>query len=75
MIATELQQALQKGEDSQQQFKQSIINGNALAAEMVAFSNSLGGTLFIGVDDQGNIIGMSDEQLGSLNQLWLDLIK
>ena len=69
MIATELQQALQKGEDSQQQFKQSITNGNALAAEMVAFSNSLGGTLFIGVNDQGNIIGMTSDQLASLNQL------
>lgn len=69
MTKTELQQALQKGEDSQQQFKQSITNGNALAAEMVAFSNSLGGTLFIGVDDQGNIIGLTDDQLHCLNQL------
>ena len=33
MIAIELEQTLQKGEDSQQQFKQSIINGNALATD------------------------------------------
>ena len=51
MTKTELKQILQKGEDSQQQFKQSITNGNALAAEMVAFSYSNGGKLFIGLSD------------------------
>jgi len=69
MTDLELKKLLQKGEDSQQQFKQSITNGNALAAEMVAFSNSIGGTLFIGVNDRGEIVGMSDDQLSTLNQL------
>lgn len=69
MTDLELKKLLQKGEDSQHQFKQSITNGNALAAEMVAFSNSIGGTLFIGVNDCGEIVGMSDDQLSTLNQL------
>ncbi len=65
----DLHQTLKKGEDSQQQFKQAISNGNALAAEMVAFSNSQGGKLFIGVNDHGDIVGIPDEQLPILNQL------
>ncbi len=69
MVAKELLQILKKGEDSQQQFKQSVSNINALAAEMVAFSNSIGGKLFIGVNDAGEVVGLSAEQLASLNQL------
>lgn len=69
MMEFELKQILEKGEDSQQQFKQLIVNGNALAAEMVAFSNSLGGKLLVGVNDDGKITGLSLEQSQALNQL------
>lgn len=69
MTEFELKQILEKGEDSQQQFKQLIVNGNALAAEMVAFSNSLGGKLLVGVNDDGQITGLSLEQSQALNQL------
>jgi len=69
MILEELHQTLKKGEDSRQQFKQAISNGNALAAEMVAFSNSQGGKIFIGVNDRGDIVGILDDQLPILNQL------
>lgn len=69
MMEFELKQILEKGKDSQQQFKQLIVNGNALAAEMVAFSNSLGGKLLVGVNDDGKITGLSLEQSQALNQL------
>ena len=69
MTETELKQLLRKGEDSRQQFKQSINNGNALAAEMVALSNGLGGTIFVGIDDAGRIVGVSEQDLQVLNQL------
>lgn len=69
MTENELKQLLRKGEDSRQQFKQSINNGNALAAEMVAFSNGLGGTIFVGIDDAGRIVGVSEQDLQVLNQL------
>ena len=37
------------GEDSSRQFKVDVRNVNSLASEMVAFANSDGGTIFIGV--------------------------
>ena len=69
MNEVELTQILKQGEDSKHQFKQAIDNGNALAAEMVAFSNSLGGKLFIGVNDDGEIIGIPNNKWHNLNQL------
>jgi ATP-dependent DNA helicase RecG len=41
------------GEDSRLQFKQDIRNVDTLAAEMVAFSNSEGGRILIGITDDG----------------------
>jgi len=40
-----------------------------LALELIAFSNALGGTLLIGVDDNGSVAGISDASIGRLNQL------
>lgn len=37
------------GEDSSRQFKSDVRNAESLASEMVAFANSEGGKLFIGV--------------------------
>ncbi|MCP4148333.1 MAG: ATP-dependent DNA helicase RecG [bacterium] len=34
----------------------------------MAFSNSLGGTIFIGVDDHCKMVGLSDEAIGRVNQ-------
>ncbi len=41
----------------------------ALAAELVAFSNSGGGTLYIGVNDDGSIAGLDAAEVRRLNQL------
>lgn len=48
MDLAELQNLVQKGEDSRNQFKANIRNADSLAAKMVAFSNSEGGQIFIG---------------------------
>ena len=40
MDLNELKKIIDRGEDSQHQFKEDIRNGDSLAAEMVAFSNS-----------------------------------
>jgi ATP-dependent DNA helicase RecG len=60
---------LNMGEDSGRQFKKNVTNADSLAADMVAFSNGSGGKLFIGVDDDGSISGLSDEDIRRLNQL------
>jgi ATP-dependent DNA helicase RecG len=51
--------AIALGEDSTRQFKRDVTNGDALAAEMVAFANAEGGTIFLGVADDGTTPGLS----------------
>ncbi|MFZ2961389.1 MAG: RNA-binding domain-containing protein [Candidatus Ozemobacteraceae bacterium] len=57
------------GEDSRRQFKKDVTNIDSLAAEMAAFSNSEGGTIFLGVADDGSLTGLSRTDVGRLNQL------
>ena len=58
-----------RGEDSTHQFKADVRNGESLAAEMVAFANSGGGTLFVGVADDGSTPGLAKEDVARINQL------
>jgi len=44
-------------------FKEEDINPNDLAKEIVAFANSDGGTVLIGVNDNGNIVGTKRSDL------------
>ena len=69
METTEILEILNRGEDSRHQFKENITNINSLAGEMVAFSNSGGGYIFIGVGDHGDITGLNNEDVARLNQL------
>jgi len=46
METTELIDILSRGEDSRHQFKENFTNADALAAEIVAFSNTAGGKIF-----------------------------
>lgn len=57
------------GEDSTRQFKSDIRNAESLAAEMAAFANSNGGTIFIGVADNGATPGLGKEDVSRINQL------
>lgn len=69
METTELIDLLSRGEDSRQQFKTDMNNADALAAEIVAFSNSAGGRIFIGVNDDGSVRGLSGADVARLNML------
>lgn len=69
METTELIDILSRGEDSRHQFKENFTNADALAAEIVAFSNSAGGRIFIGVGNDGSVIGLSSAEIDRLNQL------
>lgn len=69
METTELIDLLSRGEDSRQQFKADITNADALAAEVVAFCNTAGGRMFIGVNDDGSVSGLSRTDVSRLNQL------
>ena len=69
MTPAELHQILARGEDSRHQFKRDFSNIDALAAELVAFANTCGGHLLIGVDDSGTVSGLSSTDVARLNQL------
>ncbi|HED06372.1 MAG TPA: ATP-dependent DNA helicase RecG [Ignavibacteria bacterium] len=69
MEAFEVIEILEKGEDSQHQFKRDITNAESLAGEMVAFSNTNGGIIIIGVNDNGELIGLSNDDIKRINQL------
>ncbi|QEP44291.1 ATP-dependent DNA helicase RecG [Ectothiorhodospiraceae bacterium BW-2] len=73
MEIIELLQIISQGEDSRNQFKKNLNNPDSLVQELIAFSNSLGGRLFIGVDEsadkKGDIIGLSSEDIHRINQL------
>ena len=69
MTLAELHKNIQTGEDSARQFKVDVRNGESFAAEMVAFANSEGGVLFIGVADDGSVPGLSAQDVARINQL------
>ncbi len=69
MEVVEIMQVLAQGEDSYNQFKKDVTNIDALAIEIIAFSNTLGGRIFIGVDDDGTVAGLSADDVHRINQL------
>jgi len=70
MEASELIEILARGEDTKNQFKENIHNVTSLAEEIVAFSNSGGGKLFIGVEDKTwTVTGLTKNDVGRVNQL------
>lgn len=70
MDSLELLNLIQKGESSVVQFKVRINDAYKIGTEMVAFSNTKGGLIIIGVDDKtGDINGLSFEEIADTNQL------
>jgi ATP-dependent DNA helicase RecG len=65
----DLKKIVSTGEDSTRQFKIDITNADSLAAEIAAFSNSNGGTIYIGIHDSRCISGIDPKELNRLNQL------
>jgi ATP-dependent DNA helicase RecG len=65
--AIELIELIGRGEDSRSQFKQNITNPESLAGDLVAFSNSKGGRIIIGVDKQGVVVGLSADDVRRIN--------
>lgn len=65
----EVLEGIKKGEDSAVQFKEDIKNTTSLAEEFVAFSNSTGGKILIGVSDKGEVIGLEQDDIRRINQM------
>ncbi|MET4081587.1 ATP-dependent DNA helicase RecG [Pedobacter sp. UYP30] len=70
MDALHLLDLIQKGESSVVQFKVRVNDDYKIGTEMVAFSNTKGGLIIIGVDDKTGIInGLSFEEITETNRL------
>ena len=69
MNPNDLQSQVALGENSRRQFTRDVTNAGALAAEMAAFSNSEGGVIYLGVADDGELVGLSRADVSRLNQL------
>jgi len=68
MTNEELINIVASGEDSKTQFKLKFDNIDKLSAEIAAMANSEGGTILVGISDDGEIVGVED--LPKLNQ-WI----
>jgi ATP-dependent DNA helicase RecG len=56
-----LKALIAKGEGKKVEFKEVLPNSDKIMKTAVAFSNGAGGKLIIGVKDNGQIVGISDE--------------
>ena len=65
-----VEELIAQGENSSIEFKSDNVRPEALAREMVAFSNLLGGTVLIGVEDDGSITGLQPPH----NEVWISTI-
>ena len=70
MEALELLEIIQQGENSQVQFKERLNDAHGISQELVALSNSTGGLVIIGVNDQyGLPNGLTYQELQNANNL------
>ena len=63
MTHTELLEIIKNGESSGVEFKRDVVEKDALAKELVAFSNLSGGIVLLGVEDDGSISGVTRTDL------------
>ena len=61
MEVIELIDVMARGEDSKNQFKTSDVRQESLAHEMIAFSNTEGGTIYIGITDDNKLEGLNSQ--------------
>lgn len=59
---TKLLKLIQEGEHQRQDFKFCISDSRKIARSLVAFANTDGGSLLIGVKDNGHIVGVQSEE-------------
>ncbi len=58
----QLREIISEGESSTVEFKRKCASPQKIARELIAFANSSGGVLLVGVDDDGSIVGVKSEK-------------
>src|SRR5260370_31452544 len=78
MSPEEILRLIREGENDRVEFRAELPPGDLIARTLAAFANSEGGTLLLGVDDSGQIRGLSQEELVDakhrLNQIGSSLL-
>ena len=62
MHRKDLRDIINSGESSTVEFKRKFTTTEKIAREIIAFANTVGGYLLIGVDDDGSIVGVQSEK-------------
>ena len=70
---TELIEKIYLGEDATIEFKRELPHRNSLADEIAAFANAKGGVILIGVDNDGEIIGIDQQELGDVEKAVVEI--
>ena len=60
MTLQELSQLASLGEGANLEFKRKVPQPERIAKEMIAFANTRGGRILLGVDDDGSVVGLRD---------------
>ena len=63
-----------KGESKMVEFKRELPSGEQIAKTVVAFSNTSGGRLFIGIDDKGKVSGVDSDGLFEIQDRVVSII-
>lgn len=58
----DINEIIRQGENSAVEFKNAAVTNESLAREMVAFANSQGGIILVGVEDDGVITGITPDK-------------
>ena len=70
---TELLKKIYLGEDATIEFKRALPHRNSLADEIAAFANARGGVILIGVDDDGEIVGVDRHALDTAEKTIIEI--
>jgi ATP-dependent DNA helicase RecG len=73
MKEEKLIELINSGEGPQVEFKEMVPASNNLASEIVAFANTDGGTIILGVNDKGRIVGLQFE--GNLEEYLMNVCR
>ncbi|MEP6936039.1 MAG: ATP-binding protein, partial [Nitrospirota bacterium] len=62
IVSPRIAELLERGESETVEFKTRLPDPRTVARVLVAFANTRGGTLIVGVNDAGEPVGMSDDE-------------
>ena len=72
---SEILEKITLGEDSTIEFKERIHNRDSLADEIAAFANARGGVILIGIGNNKEIIGISENELESSEKIVIEICR